>query len=194
MSQAAAPPGHVREIDVHLPDGRSLRAHDTGAESGDLAVVWHHGTPQTGALLPPDGGGLALFPMARPDWPDGAAVTVVPCGLRVRLLRHQPFAESEEQQTQPDHAYRQQPFARARDVLRGHTRGRDGGGETADLLRGVGLGVEQVDLARRAEVEDHDHRVLVVPLLHRAARPGGARRNGSSQMKVNAGTGRQAVH
>ena len=34
----------------------------------------------------------------------------------------------------------------------------------ADLGGGVGLGVEQVDLARRAEVEDHDDRPLVVPL------------------------------
>jgi pimeloyl-ACP methyl ester carboxylesterase len=45
--------GPIRQLDVRLPDGRSLCAHDTGAGSGDLAVVWHHGTPQTGALLPP---------------------------------------------------------------------------------------------------------------------------------------------
>jgi pimeloyl-ACP methyl ester carboxylesterase len=43
----------MHELDVRLPDGRFLHAHDTGPASGDLAVVWHHGTPQTGALLPP---------------------------------------------------------------------------------------------------------------------------------------------
>jgi pimeloyl-ACP methyl ester carboxylesterase len=40
----------VTETDLALPDGRTLRAYDTGA--GDLAVIWHHGTPNIGA--PPD--------------------------------------------------------------------------------------------------------------------------------------------
>lgn len=39
--------------DVEVGDGRVLRAHDTGPGSGSLAVLWHHGSPQTGALLPP---------------------------------------------------------------------------------------------------------------------------------------------
>ncbi|KOX14531.1 alpha/beta hydrolase [Saccharothrix sp. NRRL B-16348] len=30
-----------------MPDGRTLHAYDTGA--GDLAVIWHHGTPNVGA-------------------------------------------------------------------------------------------------------------------------------------------------
>ena len=38
----------------------------------------------------------------------------------------------------------------------------------ADLGRGVGLHVPGVDLAGRAEVEDHDHRALVVILGHGA--------------------------
>ena len=38
--------------DVALEDGRIVRAHDTGPADG-LAVVWHHGSPQTGAPLAP---------------------------------------------------------------------------------------------------------------------------------------------
>ncbi|WP_447001845.1 alpha/beta fold hydrolase [Saccharothrix isguenensis] len=44
----------VSEIDVELHDGRTLHAYDSGI--GDLAVIWHHGTPNVGAppapLLP----------------------------------------------------------------------------------------------------------------------------------------------
>ncbi|OZM78504.1 alpha/beta fold hydrolase [Pseudonocardia sp. MH-G8] len=40
------------EREVRLRDGRTLRVHDTGGD-GVLTVVWHHGSPQTGALLPP---------------------------------------------------------------------------------------------------------------------------------------------
>jgi pimeloyl-ACP methyl ester carboxylesterase len=36
----------VTEHDLALDDGRTLHVYDTGA--GDLAVVWHHGTPQLG--------------------------------------------------------------------------------------------------------------------------------------------------
>jgi pimeloyl-ACP methyl ester carboxylesterase len=44
----------VSERDVRLDDGRTLRVHDSGADSPEaLAVVWHHGSPQTGALLEP---------------------------------------------------------------------------------------------------------------------------------------------
>jgi len=39
--------------DVTLDDGRTLVVHDSGPSTGALAVVWHHGSPQTGALLPP---------------------------------------------------------------------------------------------------------------------------------------------
>jgi pimeloyl-ACP methyl ester carboxylesterase len=41
--------------DVRLPDGRTLRVHDTGPPGAGerLTVVWHHGSPQTGALLDP---------------------------------------------------------------------------------------------------------------------------------------------
>jgi pimeloyl-ACP methyl ester carboxylesterase len=42
----------TREREVRLRDGRTLRVHDTGGD-GVLTVVWHHGSPQTGALLAP---------------------------------------------------------------------------------------------------------------------------------------------
>lgn len=38
--------------DVLLADGRTLRVHDTGPGPA-RTVVWHHGSPQTGALLDP---------------------------------------------------------------------------------------------------------------------------------------------
>jgi pimeloyl-ACP methyl ester carboxylesterase len=42
------------ERDLRLEDGRTLRAYDSGADSADpFTVVWHHGSPQTGAPLEP---------------------------------------------------------------------------------------------------------------------------------------------
>ena len=41
----------VNEIDLGLADGRTLHGYDRGA-AGDVAVVWHHGTPNIGA--PPE--------------------------------------------------------------------------------------------------------------------------------------------
>jgi pimeloyl-ACP methyl ester carboxylesterase len=43
----------VTERDVKLDDGRTLRARDSGAAAGSIALFWHHGSPQTGALLEP---------------------------------------------------------------------------------------------------------------------------------------------
>jgi pimeloyl-ACP methyl ester carboxylesterase len=40
----------VIETDVELPDGRTLHTYDTG--TGELTVVWHHGTPNIGT--PPE--------------------------------------------------------------------------------------------------------------------------------------------
>jgi pimeloyl-ACP methyl ester carboxylesterase len=41
--------------DVRLDDGRTVRVHDTGdtIASATLTLVWHHGSPQTGAPLAP---------------------------------------------------------------------------------------------------------------------------------------------
>jgi pimeloyl-ACP methyl ester carboxylesterase len=45
----------VTRRDLQLPDGRQLVAYDSGAldPSEALTVVWHHGSPQTGAPLEP---------------------------------------------------------------------------------------------------------------------------------------------
>jgi pimeloyl-ACP methyl ester carboxylesterase len=44
----------VSERDVQLDDGRTLHAYDTGPDpAATLALWWHHGSPQTGALLEP---------------------------------------------------------------------------------------------------------------------------------------------
>jgi pimeloyl-ACP methyl ester carboxylesterase len=44
----------VDQLDVPLPDGRIARVYDSGASAAAaLTVVWHHGSPQTGALLEP---------------------------------------------------------------------------------------------------------------------------------------------
>jgi pimeloyl-ACP methyl ester carboxylesterase len=43
----------VSELDVTLPDGRTLHVHDEGDPQG-FAVVFHHGTPSCGRLHPRD--------------------------------------------------------------------------------------------------------------------------------------------
>ena len=57
--------------EVLLDDGRSTVVHDTGA--GGRALVWHHGSPQTGALLRPvvaaaAARGLRVVSCARPGY------------------------------------------------------------------------------------------------------------------------------
>jgi pimeloyl-ACP methyl ester carboxylesterase len=62
------------QLDVRLPDGRAVRAHDSG--SGDAAatvLVWHHGSPQSGRLLRPlldaaEPRGIRLVSVARPGY------------------------------------------------------------------------------------------------------------------------------
>jgi pimeloyl-ACP methyl ester carboxylesterase len=58
-------------LDVTLDDGRTLRVHDAGGDGP--ALLWHHGSPQTGALLPPlleaaRSRGLRLVGYARPSY------------------------------------------------------------------------------------------------------------------------------
>ncbi len=45
----------VMKLDLQLTDGRQLVAHDAGSSgaSNELTLIWHHGSPQTGALLEP---------------------------------------------------------------------------------------------------------------------------------------------
>lgn len=47
----------IREFDLRLDDGHTLHVYDTGGAE-DLAIFWHHGTPNIG--LPPE----PLFPAA----------------------------------------------------------------------------------------------------------------------------------
>jgi pimeloyl-ACP methyl ester carboxylesterase len=62
--------------DVTLSDGRTLRVHDSG--SGGLPLIWHHGSPQTGALLRPlqeaaAERGLRLMSFGRPSYGGSSA-------------------------------------------------------------------------------------------------------------------------
>ncbi|HEY4267198.1 MAG TPA: alpha/beta hydrolase [Galbitalea sp.] len=38
---------------ISLADGRTLRAYDSQIQDAVLTIVWHHGSPQTGAILEP---------------------------------------------------------------------------------------------------------------------------------------------
>jgi pimeloyl-ACP methyl ester carboxylesterase len=62
----------IQSTDIALSDGRTVRVHDTGAGDG-LTVLWHHGSPQTGALLDPlvaaaERRGIRLLSYARPSY------------------------------------------------------------------------------------------------------------------------------
>lgn len=61
--------------DVLLDDGRTIRVHDSGdgGASDAFTVVWHHGSPQTGALLAPlaeaaAARGIRLVSYGRPSY------------------------------------------------------------------------------------------------------------------------------
>ena len=43
----------VTSRDVRLRDGRTVRVHDSADGDDSFTIVWHHGSPQTGALLEP---------------------------------------------------------------------------------------------------------------------------------------------
>ena len=59
--------------DVRQDDGRVLRAYDTGPAAAAPALIWHTGSPQTGALLDPlvaaaAQRGIRLVSYARPSY------------------------------------------------------------------------------------------------------------------------------
>jgi pimeloyl-ACP methyl ester carboxylesterase len=63
----------VSERDLQLDDGRTLRVYDTGADRAAMALVWHHGSPQTGAPLEPllsaaGARGIRLLSYGRPSY------------------------------------------------------------------------------------------------------------------------------
>jgi pimeloyl-ACP methyl ester carboxylesterase len=66
--------------ELELPDGRRLVYHDSGMPQGAATptVVWHHGSPQTGALLAPllaasDARGIRLVSYGRPGYGGSSA-------------------------------------------------------------------------------------------------------------------------
>jgi pimeloyl-ACP methyl ester carboxylesterase len=65
----------VTNFDLQLSDGRRLVAYDAGSTGApdELALIWHHGSPQTGALLEPllaaaAARGIRLVSYARPSY------------------------------------------------------------------------------------------------------------------------------
>lgn len=60
-------------------DGRAVRFFDTGGDPAAPVLVWHHGTPQTGAVIAPvaaEAGarGLRVVSVARPGYPGSDAL------------------------------------------------------------------------------------------------------------------------
>jgi pimeloyl-ACP methyl ester carboxylesterase len=64
----------VPERNLRLDDGRTLHVYDSAADAADaFTVVWHHGSPQTGAPLAPllaaaERRGIRLLSYARPSY------------------------------------------------------------------------------------------------------------------------------
>ncbi|MCI0155094.1 alpha/beta hydrolase [Leifsonia shinshuensis] len=74
MSDATAPSGAVAR-----PDGRRVRYFDTGGSDDAPVLVWHHGTPQTGAVIEPVASeaaarGLRVVSCTRPGYPGSDAL------------------------------------------------------------------------------------------------------------------------
>lgn len=60
-------------------DGRAVRFFDTGGDPAAPVLVWHHGTPQTGAVIAPVAAeaaarGLRVVSVARPGYPGSDAL------------------------------------------------------------------------------------------------------------------------
>lgn len=63
----------MRSLALTLPDGRTLQVHDSAGDARNGTALWHHGTPQTGALLEPvlkaaTARGLRLVSYGRPGF------------------------------------------------------------------------------------------------------------------------------
>ncbi|WP_431220853.1 alpha/beta fold hydrolase [Leifsonia xyli] len=59
---------------LRAADGRTVRYADTGGADDAPVMVWHHGTPQTGAVIPPVAAeaaarGLRVVSVTRPGYP-----------------------------------------------------------------------------------------------------------------------------
>ncbi|MGO4536108.1 alpha/beta fold hydrolase [Leifsonia sp. 2MCAF36] len=63
---------------LRTADGRDVRYFDTGGAADAPVLVWHHGTPQTGAVIEPiaveaASRGLRVISVARPGYPGSSA-------------------------------------------------------------------------------------------------------------------------
>jgi len=63
----------MRSLSLEHPDGRTVRVHDSEHDGPNGTILWHHGTPQTGALLDPvldaaTARGLRLLSYGRPSY------------------------------------------------------------------------------------------------------------------------------
>ena len=63
---------------LRTADGRSVRYFDTGGAAGAPVLVWHHGTPQTGAVIEPVADeaaarGFRVVSVTRPGYPGSDA-------------------------------------------------------------------------------------------------------------------------
>lgn len=81
--------------EVQLTGGRVLRVHDTGVRGGpaSLTLVWHHGSPQTGALLEPlvsaaGERGIRLVSYGRPGYGGSSARPGRAVGSAADDVRH----------------------------------------------------------------------------------------------------------
>ncbi|WP_245601880.1 alpha/beta fold hydrolase [Hamadaea tsunoensis] len=77
----------INEFDVELPDGGVLHAYDSG--TGDVAVCWHHGTPNIGTPPAPlyaaaERLGLRWIAYDRPGYGGSAAAPDRPVGSAAR--------------------------------------------------------------------------------------------------------------
>jgi pimeloyl-ACP methyl ester carboxylesterase len=65
--------------ELRTGDGRAVRYFDTGGADEARVLIWHHGTPQTGAVIEPvareaAARGLRVLSMARPGYPGSDAL------------------------------------------------------------------------------------------------------------------------
>ncbi|MFZ4893845.1 alpha/beta fold hydrolase [Plantibacter sp. Mn2098] len=88
--------------DLQLPDGRTLRVHDGGEGGADatgasgssaLTVLWHHGSPQTGAPLEPlltaaAARGIRLLSYGRPSYGGSSPLPGRTVGSAADDVRH----------------------------------------------------------------------------------------------------------
>ncbi|WP_348787345.1 alpha/beta hydrolase [Leifsonia sp. NPDC080035] len=71
--------GPTTPASITRPDGRSVRFFDTGGPDDAPVLVWHHGTPQTGAVIAPIAEaagrrGVRVVSVARPGYPGSDAL------------------------------------------------------------------------------------------------------------------------